>query len=335
MDSTALTTEIKEKSKELGFDLCRIAPIDVDIDQVFLRKWLDNGYAATMNWLHRNFDKRVKPQLIMEEAKTIIMFGVNYYQERPDRRGTMAMYALGRDYHKVLNRNLKAMGRFIESRGGKAKWYVDTGPVMERSIAEKAGLGWKGKSSHLINRDYGTWLFLSEVFTDLELVHDTESKNYCGSCTSCIDVCPTQAIVAPYELDSRKCIAYLTIEHHGSIPEEFRRAIGDHVFGCDDCLDVCPWNRWAKQTKEADFDAKDLPDLRDMLKWNHDEFFNHFAGTPIYRLKLDRWKRNICVVLGNIGTTDDLLDLNLVKQENDLIGEHAQWAITEIERRLG
>lgn len=222
-----------------------------------------------------------------------------------------------------------------ESFGSAQKPYVDTGPVLEKPIAALAGLGWQGKSTILLNREHGTWLFLGFIFTTLELPSDEPAKEHCGTCTRCIDACPTGAITAPFQLDARRCISYLTIEHQGTIPNEFRRAIGDRIYGCDECLDVCPWNRWARETRETKFAARDYPDLRSMLAWTEEDFAEAFAGTPMKRAGLARWHRNVCVALGNIGDADDLPALHKVAHSDDaLAAEHAQWAINEIEARI-
>jgi epoxyqueuosine reductase len=221
-----------------------------------------------------------------------------------------------------------------EEYGGVQRPYVDTGPVLEKPIAAAAGLGWQGKSTILIEPQRGTWSFLGTIVTTLELPVGEATKDRCGSCTRCIDVCPTQAITAPYKLDARRCIAYLTIEHDGPIPLEFREAVGDRLFGCDECLDVCPWNRWAVATKEARFAPRDLPLMREMLAWEAVEFSERFGGSPLRRLKLRRFKRNICVVLGNVGKAEDRPALETLAQgEDELLAEHASWALSQIAKR--
>ena len=218
--------------------------------------------------------------------------------------------------------------------GGDQRPYVDTGPLLEKSIAAAAGLGWQGKSTILIEPRRGTWSFLANIVTTLELPTDQPVKDRCGSCTRCIDICPTRAITAPYQLDASKCISYLTIEHQGAIPEKFRKAIGDRLYGCDECLDVCPWNKWATVTQEAKFAPRELPPLREMLLWDEATFAAAMTGSPMRRLKLSRFRRNICVVLGNVGTVDDLPALEeIVADEDSMVAEHALWAIREINDR--
>jgi len=287
-----------------------------------------------MAWMERNNDRRFEPRKILPEARSILMVGLNYYQEDPDRRGKIAKYALGKDYHKLMYKRLKNLCSWMREQGGAQKPYVDTGPLLEKPLAVEAGLGWMGKSTLLLHRKFGTFLFLGSIVTTLELDADRIDQDHCGSCTRCLDVCPTNAFPAPYQLDATRCISYLTIEHHGSIPLEFREAIGDRVYGCDDCLDVCPWNRWAQTTREARFLFAGLPDLAKTLHWDDAAFFERFQGTPIARLKLPRWKRNVCVVLGNIGKVEDIEALMpLASCEDPILVEHASWAIEKIKMK--
>ena len=326
---------IRSKASELGIDVCAFASPKADVRKAYLESWLSSKKAGNMDWMYRNVEMRGNPESVLEDTKTVIMFGLNYYQPPPEQRGKIATYALGRDYHKVFKKKIQKLGTYIEENlGGRTRTFVDTAPIMEKPLAASTGMGWQGKSTLLIHKKFGTWLFLGELFTNLSIEHDQDSsqgKGYCGKCTRCLDACPTNAIVAPYQLDARKCIAYLTIEHKGPIPMEFRKLIGDKVYGCDDCLTVCPWNRWAKLTREADFKARPLPDLADTLYWKDEDFLKAFAGSAVYRLKLERWKRNVCVVLGNIGTKKDLIALQQVKGESELVDEHADWAIRQIQ----
>jgi epoxyqueuosine reductase len=223
----------------------------------------------------------------------------------------------------------------MRALGGEQKPYVDTGPVLEKPIAALAGLGWQGKSTILINRPFGTWLFLATVFTTLDIAPDKPESDKCGSCSRCIDACPTRAIVAPYQLDARRCISYLTIEHDGPIPDEFHEAIGDRVFGCDECLDVCPWNKWAAASREERLAARPLPPLRNTLAWTPEQFLGHFAGMPQKRLKLHRWLRNALVVLGNTGAEEDLPAVEaLLAHEDPMVAGHAAKAAGRIRKKL-
>ncbi|MDP0500362.1 MAG: tRNA epoxyqueuosine(34) reductase QueG [Verrucomicrobiota bacterium JB022] len=325
---------LRAQALELGVDAFGVAPIRPELRREYFLQWLAEGQHAEMAWMARDPERRLDPQLVLPEARSIIVCGFNYLQPEPERRGRIAKYALGKDYHNVLLKKLKRLCQTLREWGGINKPYVDTGPVLEKPIAEAAGLGWQAKNTLVINPDNGQYLFLALILTSIELPEDVAPRERCGSCTRCIDVCPTRAITAPFQLDARRCIAYLTIEHQGSIPLEFRRAMGDHLFGCDECLDVCPWNRWAQATREEKFEARTYPDLREMLAWQDEDFNSATSGTPIRRLKLPRWKRNICIVLGNTGTPADLPALQRTATDPDpMIAEHAQWAIEEIRLR--
>ncbi|MEO0796151.1 MAG: tRNA epoxyqueuosine(34) reductase QueG [Verrucomicrobiota bacterium] len=334
-----MSVEIKEQLCALaeveGFDAFGVAPVAVDLRREYYLKWIAEGQHGEMSWMERNNERRLNPENILPEVRSILCLGLNYYQPNPDRRGRLAKYALGKDYHKVILQKLKRLCRVMrEEFHGDQKPYVDTGPVLEKPIAVQAGLGWQGKSTIVLNRDHGTWLFLGFIFTTLELPADEPAREHCGKCTRCIDACPTQAITGPYQLDARRCISYLTIEHKGAIPMEFRRAIGDRLYGCDECLDVCPWNRWARVTREEKFAARPYPDLREMLGWSEESFREAFAGTPIKRAGLSRWLRNVCVVLGNTGEAEDLPELEaLADSADELVAEHAAWAVAEIKSR--
>lgn len=329
-----LRAELEVRARELGFDAVGVASVPAELRQDFFFEWLDRGWHGDMQWLAKDPERRAHPENVLPEAQSILCFGLNYLQPEPDRRGRIAKYALGKDYHKIILQKLKQLCRWLNEIGADNRPYVDTGPLLEKPVAALAGIGWQGKNTIVLNPEHGQWLFLGFILTTQFFAPDKPTKDRCGTCTKCIDVCPTRAIPAPYQLDARRCIAYLTIEHKGSIPLEFRRLIGDHLFGCDDCLDVCPWNKWAQKTKEARFLNRPLPDLREMLSWDEETFNERFAGTPIRRLRLHRWKRNICIVLGNIGESSDLIHLaKLLETEGELVTEHAAWAIEEIKTR--
>ena len=337
METVTSTQEIKlilaEKAAELGLEAFGVTSIDAHLRQEYFEKWISEGKQGDMAWMDN--PRRLDPKTILPEAKSMLCLGINYRQELPERRYRIAQYALGGDYHKVVLKKLKQLCTLMQEYGGAQKPYVDTGPVLEKPIAAQAGLGWQGKSTLVIHPKYGPWLFLGIILTTLELPPDTPHKDHCGKCTACVDACPTKAIIGPYQLDARRCLSYLTIEHKGAIPEEYREALGDRVYGCDECLDVCPWNKWAQMTQEVKFQARDYPDLKEMLAWSEDDFNQYFQGTPIKRLKLSRWLRNTCVVLGNIGTENDLDPLIVLSQREDpLVVEHACWAIDKIRSRL-
>lgn len=330
-----IKAKLKEKAAELGFDAFGVSRIDPHLRKDYYLQWIAEGKHGEMRWMERNHERRLHPENILPGARSILCLGMNYYQPEPPRRGRIAKYALGEDYHKLIYKKLKALCRYMrEEWHSDQKPYVDTGPVLEKPIAALAGIGWQGKHTVLIHPQLGTWLFLGVIFTTLPLPADTAPPDRCGQCTRCLNACPTQAITAPYQLNSRRCIAYLTIEHPGSIPEEFRQAVGDRLFGCDVCLDVCPWNRWARLTAESKFAPRHYSDLREMLSWDEATFEAAFAGTPIKRTGLRLWKRNICVVLGNIGTLEDVPALLLLVEDKDpLLSEHAQWACQQIRLR--
>lgn len=322
---------LKERALELGFDTLGVAPVPADLRSEYFYRWIAEGRHGEMEWLARNPDRRTRPAEVLPEARSIVVVGLNYLQPEPRRRGRIAKYALGKDYHRFMLKRLKRLCAEMREWGGAQKPYVDTGPVLEKPVAAAAGLGWQAKNTLVINEENGQWMFLGVILTTLDLPPDAARKDRCGSCTRCIDACPTQAITGPYQLDARKCISYLTIEHKGSIPEEYRRPIGEHLFGCDDCLDVCPWNKWAQVTREIKLRAREYPDPREMLEWDEATFLETFAGTPMKRTGLRRWKRNICIVLGNVGTADDLPGLQaLAAGEDPLLAEHATWAVNEI-----
>jgi epoxyqueuosine reductase len=317
-----------------GADAFGVVALPAELRASFYADWIAAGHHASMSWMERGLEKRADPRQILPEAHTILVLGYNYYQPEPPRRGRIAKYALGADYHKVVLKKLKRLCAQMQAWDGEQKPYVDTGPNLEKPLAALAGLGWQAKNTLVINQAHGQWLFLSVILTTLKLPADEPAKDRCGSCTRCLDACPTQAFPAPYQLDARRCLSYLTIEHRGSFPVEFRRALGNQLFGCDICLDICPWNRWARATREAKFAPRPYPDLRDMLAWDETTFRETFAGSPLRRPGLQGWKRNVCVVLGNIGTLQDLPDLDTVANGDDaLLAEHARWAIREITTR--
>jgi epoxyqueuosine reductase len=330
---------IKARAAELGLDVCHITHAAPSAHAEYFQRWTREGQAGEMTWLGRDPERRSDPARVLPGARSIIVAGLNYWQPQPAGRGRIARYALGEDYHHVLLDKLAALAGELNATGAMSKVYVDTGPVLEKPLAERAGLGWQGKSTMLIHPRLGPWLLLGEILTTLELAPDEPMRDHCGTCTRCLDACPTGAITAPYQLDARRCIAYLTIELKGSIPEEFRPLIGDRIYGCDECLDVCPWNRFAQTTREARFLAPTSPDeprddLHALLELSAAEFKRRFARSPILRVKRRGLLRNVCVVLGNIGTAADLPALHRAQQhEEPLVREHAAWAVRQIEAR--
>lgn len=338
---------LRVRARELGFDALGIAPAVLAPHANEFVQWLEEGRAGEMAWLGRNVERRVDPRQVLEGARSVVVVAKNYGD--CDARGgvpsrnspvyQIARYAWGEDYHEVLIPSLRELERAMAEMGGVQKGYVDTGPVLERDFAALAGIGWQGKSTMLISRELGAFFFLGAILTTLELVYDEPAKDRCGRCTRCIDVCPTQAITAPRELDARRCVSYLTIELKGSIPEDLRPLIGNRIYGCDDCAAVCPWNRFAKASGEARFAARDFVSqwrLRDFLDLNEERFRLLFRGSPIKRIKRRGFLRNVCVALGNTGTAEDLPALRVAARDDEpLVAEHAAWAIMRINERAG
>jgi epoxyqueuosine reductase len=335
-----IEARIKSWASESGFDDCRIARADVAGHAGVYRDWIGQGMHGEMAWMERGSERRCDPRMVLDGAKSLVCLALNYYPGKtPFPQGhpggyRIARYAWNDDYHDLIEHRLRILDEKMQSLGGIQKPYVDTGPVLERDFASDAGLGWNGKSTMQIHRRLGTWFFLAEILTTLELTPDPAFGDHCGKCTRCITACPTQAITAPRRLDARRCISYLTIEHKGPIPIEFREAIGDRIYGCDDCLDACPWNRFAEESRELAFAARDdvfKMRLRDFLDLDDDAFRSLFAKSPVKRIKRPRFLRNVCVALGNTGNADDLPALEKAAADPDpLIAEHASWAVTRI-----
>lgn len=297
-----------------------------------------------MAWMERNRERRTTPELVLPGVQSVVVLATNYWQgpepphSAPGPHGRIARYAWNDDYHDVLLPKLQQIDAFLEARGGKQRYYVDTGPVLERDYAALAGAGWQGKSTMLISQELGTWFFLSELLTTLPLPVDAPQADRCGRCTRCINACPTGAITAPHRVDARRCVSYLTIELKGSIPEPLRPLIGDRIYGCDDCLAACPWNRFAQLSHEAAYVPRPAVQmgLRDYLAMDDEAFRTHFRRSPIKRIKRRGFLRNVCVALGNIGTPDDLPALqHAARDPEPLIAEHAEWAIRQIRLRHG
>ncbi len=324
----------------MGFDLCRVAPARVPPHAEEFHQWLADGRHGEMAWLARNADRRCDPQLVLPGARSVLMLATNYWQPAPiaaPQSGRIARYAWGDDYHEIMEPKLWQLDAWLQQHGGKQRQYVDTGPVLERDIAALAGLGWQGKSTMLIHPRVGTFFFLASVFTTLDLPPDEPMRDHCGSCTRCITACPTGAITAPQQLDARLCVSYLTIENKGPIPEALRPLMGDRIYGCDDCLDACPWNRFATAARESRFAAREFVGmaLREFLALDDAAFRALFRKSPIKRIKRRGLLRNVCVALGNVGTAADLPALKRAALDPEpLIAEHAAWAIARIRGRV-
>lgn len=336
MDAAVIKADLIAQAQALGFDEVRIARAAPAAHRDLLVRWIAEGKHGDMQWMERSVDRRSDPGLVVPGARSVVVLATNYYQGKPHppTGWRIARYAWNDDYHDLITPRIRALDDFLSSCGGTNRSYVDTGPVLERDFASESGLGWGGKSTMQIHRQLGTWFFLATIITTLELPVDEAGRDHCGSCTRCIRACPTQAITAPRRLDARRCVSYLTIENKGPIPMEFRAAIGDRLYGCDDCLTVCPWNRFAQASQEATFAARETVfgmKARDFLELDDEAFRKLFARSPIKRIKRPAFLRNVCVVLGNTGGPDDLEALRCAAADpHPLIQEHAQWAITQI-----
>lgn len=335
-----ITKKISEYVHKLGFDLVGIVPVTKPRTVDFYEDWLNRGFGAEMSYLQRHLEVKKNPGSLLPGAKSIICLGINYFMDNiPERkndqsRGIISRYAWGLDYHDFIKQKLKKLHSFISfiyRTEIDAKFCVDTVPILEREFANRAGIGWIGKNCNLINREYGSYLFLAEIILTKELVYDeVEVKDRCGSCTRCIDACPTGALVAPRMLDACRCISYLTIEHKGIIPPEFRSAIGNRVFGCDVCQEVCPWNRHAKRKRMKEWKPKEepAPKLLDLMLLTEEEFGSRFRNSPIQRTKRSGLLRNVAVAIGNWG--EQAAVPVLIKALNDsepLIRGHVAWAL--------
>ena len=340
-----MKTAIRQRAIELGFDDCRFTTAAPPDSSGKLQDWLAQKNHGEMTWLERNAEKRVDPQKVLSGVKSVVCLAVSYQIENQkseignSKSGVVARYAQFDDYHDVLAEKLKALTTFVNQLepDTRSLWYVDTGPILERDFAQRAGLGFVGKHTNLISRRLGNWIFLAEILTTLDLEPDAPEKNHCGSCTRCIAACPTQAITAPFTLDARKCISYLTIELKGAIPVELRPLIGNRIYGCDDCLAACPWNRFAREgnlMKPHAHEDLAAPDLIELLSLDDVQFKKRFAGSPILRTKRRGLLRNVCVALGNVGDETALLALRKAALDKEpLIVEHANWAIEQIHSR--
>jgi epoxyqueuosine reductase len=349
---------IRQRAVELGFDDCRFTTADAPESAGQFQQWISKKQSGEMAWLERGAPKRVDPQKVLAGAKSVICLAASYAAERsaggppassgiqstqasrPRFSGLVARYARFNDYHDVLGERLKQLTTFVNQLGDggtRSLWYVDTGPVLERGFAQRAGIGFIGKHTNVISRTFGNWIFLAEILTTLELEPDAPEKNHCGKCARCIAVCPTNAITAPFQLDARRCISYLTIELKGAIPVGLRKAIGSRIFGCDDCLGVCPWNKFAREGNLMKPHARrdlEQPDLIELLQLDEAGFKLRFAGTPVLRTKRRGLLRNVCVALGNTGDKSALPHLQRAAGDYEpLIAEHARWAIDEIQGR--
>jgi len=343
-DLSLLAEQIKLWSYELGFSSIGITDIDLSQDQRYLEKWLEKDYHGEMKYMEKHGRKRSQPAELVKGTKRIISLSMNYLPEnynglellKEDKKAFVSGYARGRDYHKIMRSRLKKLVSKIKVHSShENRVFVDSAPVLEKALAQKAGLGWIGKNTLLLNKNAGSYFFLGEIYTDLELpIDEPEIVNHCGSCTSCMDVCPTKAFEGPNQLDARKCISYLTIEYKGSIKEELRPMMGNRIFGCDDCQIFCPWNKFLKITDEADFKPRhnlDDIDLSNLFMWSEEEFLKKTQGSPIRRAGYESWLRNIAIALGNAESSVEVLRVLHSKKDDpsEIVKEHVNWAIDQ------
>jgi len=338
----ALADQIKRWGAELGFQAVGIAGVDLSAAEGRLAEWLAMGWHGDMNYMARHAGLRARPADLVPGTLRVISCRMDYLADAPGSvaeeladasRAQVARYARGRDYHRVMRGRLQRLCDRIEAAYGPFGYrvFADSAPVMEVELATRAGIGWRGKHTLLLDRE-GSWFFLGEIYCDLELEADAPAADHCGTCQKCIDICPTQAITAPYRLDARRCISYLTIEHQGAIPAELRPLIGNRVYGCDDCQLVCPWNRFASISKEKDFQVRnslDRASLVELFTWTEEEFDERLRGSPIRRIGYERWLRNLAVGLGNAPTSPDIV-ISLKSKANhpsELVREHVHWAL--------
>jgi epoxyqueuosine reductase len=349
VDYAVLSSQIQGWAEALGFQEIGIADTNLDDAERGLLQWLAQGFHGSMNYMAKHGTKRTRPDGLVSGTVRVISVRMNYlasdaadsWQALADgERAFISRYALGRDYHKVLRQRLAQLAAKIKAHisAFDGRVFTDSAPVMEVALAEKAALGWRGKHTLLLNREHGSWFFLGEIYINLPLPVTAASKpeNHCGTCTRCIDICPTQAIIAPYQLDARRCISYLTIELQGSIPLEFRKAIGNRIYGCDDCQLVCPWNRFAQVSLEPDFAVRhglDKVSLVECFGWDELLFAQKFAGSAIYRIGHKQWLRNVALALGNAQRSDEVVNAlkSRAQHESEIVREQVAWALAQHE----
>lgn len=346
---TALLDRIREWGDALGFQALGFTGVDLQQHEEYLQKWLAKGYHGEMEWMARHGSKRSQPNALVPGTCTVITARMDYLPEGADAEQVLSQselayisrYALGRDYHKLMRARLAKLARQIETQLGTGRYraFVDSAPVLERALAENAGLGWIGKNTMLLNDKAGSWFFLGEIYTDIPLPPDPpQATQHCGTCQACLDICPTQAFVAPWVLDARKCISYLTIEFDGVIPEALRRAMGNRIYGCDDCQLVCPWNKFAAQTREPDFAPRHQLDsitLATCFGWDEATFLARTEGSAIRRIGYSQWRRNVAIALGNADTSDAVVQAlqSAVDDPSAVVREHVLWALAQHTQR--
>jgi epoxyqueuosine reductase len=343
LDLEALKRQLAERARELGFGALGVAGIDIPEDERHLLRWLNDGFHGEMGYMLRHGVMRSRPQQLAPGTVRVLSARMDYWPGEARAAeavladptlGYVSRYALGRDYHKVLRRGLQRLAAELQQRIGPFGYRVcvDTAPVLEKALARNAGVGWIGKHTNLIARDAGSWFFLGEILTDLPLPLDERASAHCGSCQACIPACPTGAIVEPYRLDARRCISYLTIEHHGAIAPELRGAIGNRIYGCDDCQLVCPWNKFARAAAQPDFKVRhhlDAARLPELFRWTAQQFAERMRGSAIYRIGYTRWSRNVAIALGNAPRSPEVTAALEARRSDSsaLVREHVEWAL--------
>ena len=354
INSEQLSQQLRQWAGELGFQQLAISDVQLDAAESHLLNWLEKGRHGEMDYMQRHGTKRSRPAELEPGTVSVISLRMDYFPPDAEpiksvlnepRLGLVSRYATGRDYHKLIRKRLQKLVDRMQNEIGAFGYrvFTDSAPILEKALAEKAGLGWIGKHTNLINKSAGSWFFLGEIYTDLPLTPPAVAgENHCGSCQACIDICPTRAIVAPYQLDARRCISYLTIELKSAIPVEFRKAIGNHIYGCDDCQLVCPWNRFSRPSDEKDFEVRhglDAPELLQLFSWSENEFLQKMEGSAIRRIGYMQWLRNIAVAIGNIPPKDknhrqQLLQALSDKRAdvNEMVQEHIDWALQELQK---
>jgi epoxyqueuosine reductase len=346
-DPAALKAALIAQARAQGFGVVGVTrPDSISEAQKHLEAFLAAGAHGDMAWMEATAERRGDPRTLWSEVRSVVMLGLNYGPDEKDPlailkqrdRGAISVYARSDDYHETIKPRLKAIARWlVKNGGGDVKVFVDTAAVMEKPLAQAAGLGWQGKHTNLVSRDYGSWLFLGAIFTTLELPYDAADEDHCGSCRACVDICPTAAFPAPYHLDARRCISYLTIEHKGPIPHEFRAAIGNRIYGCDDCLAVCPWNKFAQIGRDAKFAARDAlraPKLSELVRLDDAQFRSLFAKTAVKRTGRDRFVRNVLIAIGNSGDISLAPEAErLLDDASPLVRGAAVWALSRLLKR--
>ncbi len=340
---TGIREQLEKEARALGFSQFGITSAQVSTEIAYgLREFVSKQHHGSMDWLADRLYHRESPTNLWPDAKSVVMVAMNYGPKTDPRAlleerssGNISVYARGRDYHDTLKKRLKTLARFmVETFDCNLKVFVDTAPVPEKPLAAAAGLGWQGKHTNIVSREFGSWLFLGAIYTDMELQGDKPHADQCGSCRACLDACPTDAFPEPYKIDARKCISYLTIEHKGPIPHEFRKAMGNRIYGCDDCLAACPWNKFAKTASEAAFHARvelDAPSLKELLDLDDPGFRQVFSGSPIKRIGRDRFVRNALVAAGNSGDIGLLKSVQVLADDpSAVVSEAANWALAEL-----